>query len=144
MTQENQDTSHLVGGAGGGRAGAGRVLIVEDDPVTLRVLGQVLENAQYPVVMADSGSEGLRVLRADRKVRLVLLDLEMPHLSGWEFRRTQRADSRLAAVPTVIITGTPLENIEDGQLRAADYLLKPVDPDHLISVVAKYCGRLFT
>lgn len=142
MTQEHQDTNFID--EAGGHRGAGRVLIVEDDPVTLRVLGHVLEEARFPVIMTASGSEGLRVLRDDRTIRVVLLDLEMPDLSGWEFRRTQRADNRLAAVPTVIITGTPLENIEDDQLRAADYMLKPVNPDHLISVVTKYCGRLLS
>ena len=120
---------------------AGRVLIVEDDPATLHLLGHSLREAAFDVVMTGNGATALQLLRDDPTVRVVLLDLEMPGFSGWEFRRAQRADRKLAAVATVIITSTALDRIIDKDLRAADYLLKPVSPDHLISVVAKYCLR---
>jgi CheY-like chemotaxis protein len=129
-----------------GGARAGRILIVEDDPATLHLLGHTLRAADFDVVMTGSGTAGLQMLRDDDTIRVVLLDLEMPGFSGWEFRRLQRADRRLAAVPTVVITSTALERIVDDDLRAADYLLKPVGPEHLISVMAKYCAprRSFT
>lgn len=122
-------------------ATAGRVLIVEDDPPTLHLLGRTLQDAGFAVLMTGSGHSGLQLLRDAAGIRVVLLDLEMPDLSGWEFRRAQRADRRLAAVPTVIITATELANISDRDLAAADYLLKPVDPEHLVSVIKKYCPR---
>ncbi len=125
---------------------AGRILIVEDDPATLHLLGHTLRSADFEVVMTGSGAAGLQMLRDDEGIRVVLLDLEMPGFSGWEFRRLQRADRRLAAVPTVVITSTTLDRIVDDDLRAADYLLKPVGSEHLISVIAKYCEprRSFT
>ena len=120
---------------------AGRVLIVEDDPPTRHLIEQSVRRAGFAVVTTDSGTAALQLLRREPSIRVVLLDLEMPGFSGWEFRRAQRADRRLAAVPTVVITATALEKIVDDELRAADYVLKPVSPDYLVSVVAKYCER---
>lgn len=119
-----------------------RVLIVEDDEPTRYLLDRTLQEARFAVVTTASGRDGLQMLQEDPSIRVVLLDLEIPDLSGWEFRRAQRADKRLAGVPTVIITATDLANIVDTELAAADYLLKPVSPEHLISVVRKYCPRL--
>jgi DNA-binding response OmpR family regulator len=117
------------------------VLIVEDDPPTLHLLGHTLREAGFAVVMTGNGTTALEMLRDDPAIRVVLLDLEMPGFSGWEFRRAQRADRKLAAVPTVVITSTALDKIVDNDLRAADYLLKPVSPEHLVSVITKYCER---
>ena len=126
----------------GTQQSAARVLIVEDDEPTRYLLERTLQEARFAVVTTASGRDGLRMLRDDPSIRVVLLDLEIPDLSGWEFRRAQRADKRLAGVPTVIITATDLANIVDTELAAADYLLKPVSPEHLISVVRKYCPRV--
>ena len=98
-----------------------------------------LELAGFDVVNASSGSEGLECLRDDASVRVVLLDMMMPTMDGWGFRQRQLADPRLAAVPVVILTGAPLPSLVHEQLKAADYLLKPVGRDHVISVVSNYC-----
>lgn len=135
----HDDLPHPASADAGARRAAGRVLVVEDDPVTLRLLDEALRRAGFAVVATGSGAAGLQMLRADPYIRVVLLDLEMPGMSGWDFRRAQRADRRLAAVATVIITATPLERVVDDELRASDYVLKPVSIEHLIGVVAKYC-----
>lgn len=141
MTPDHRDPATLFPPPEDVGPKAGRVLIVEDDPATLHLIGHSLRKAAFDVVMTSNGATALQLLRGDPTVRVVLLDLEMPGFSGWEFRRAQRADRGLAAVATVIVTSAALDRIVDHDLRAADYLLKPVDPAHLISVVAKYCER---
>ena len=110
------------------------VLIVEDDADIRELLSSVLVLEGYPVVTAADGAEGLEQLRTAHPA-LVLLDLMMPSMDGWEFRRLQMLDPALAGVPTVILSG-------DGRLEAkaaslgTSFLRKPVDLDELLSVVA--------
>jgi CheY-like chemotaxis protein len=119
--------------------GPGRVLVVDDDEDVREVLKSFLTLAGFDVVEAGGGAEGLKLLRWDKTIRLVLLDLTMPEMDGWRFRHEQQSDPRLSQIPTIIVSGEPLAHIVDEELRAADYLSKPVGRDHLIGVVAKYC-----
>ena len=119
--------------------GPGRVLIVDDEASIRLLISRQLELAGFDVVCASNGPEALDVLRADPSIRLILLDLMMPGMDGWKVRRAHLADPQLARVPTVILTGAPLPSLVHEQLRAADYLLKPVGREHLVSVVANYC-----
>lgn len=121
------------------RPAAGRVLVVDDDRGVREMFRRSLELANFETVVASGGDEGLRLLRADATIRLVLLDLMMPGIDGKQFRDLQRADARLAGIPTVIVTGSPLAQIVHAELMAVDYLLKPVAREHLVSVVGRYC-----
>lgn len=112
-----------------------RVLVVDDDAGICELFRRTLQSAGYEVVTAESGAEGWQRLRSDRTIALVLLDLHMPEMDGWRFRHEQLADPVLARIPTVIVTGTPLAGLVHSQLQAADYLLKPISPAHLVSVV---------
>ena len=116
----------------------GRVLIIDDDLDVRETLAEGLRGAGFDVAEASSGAEGLRLLRTDAQVGLVLLDLMMPEMDGWRFRYEQRMDPRLAGIPTIITTGAPLGDVVDGELKANDYLLKPIGLQHLVSVVAHY------
>jgi CheY-like chemotaxis protein len=115
------------------------VLIIDDDPEVCATFQESLQLAGFDVAVAGGGADGLRILRADPTIGLVLLDLMMPEMDGWRFRHAQRLDARLAAIPTVIVSGTDLRTIVHAELQAVDYLLKPVARDHLVSVVASYC-----
>jgi two-component system, chemotaxis family, chemotaxis protein CheY len=119
----------------------GRVPVIDDDDAIRRVFQRYLESAGFEVVGAASGAEGLRILRNGAQVGLVLLDLMMPDMDGWRFRNAQAGDERLAAIPTVIVTGSPLSSVVHAELKAADYLLKPIGRDHLLSVAVHYCLR---
>ena len=116
------------------------VLIVEDDPDIRDLLSSVLLLEGYEVVTASDGAQGLDQLRGARP-SLVLLDLMMPAMDGWEFRRQQLLDPSLARVPTVILSG-------DGRLEAkaaslgTSFLRKPVDLDTLLDVVARSRARV--
>jgi len=120
-------------------AGPGRVLVVDDDDDVREIIKSFLQLAGFDVAEASGGAEGLKALRWDKTIRLVLLDLTMPEMDGWRFRYEQMSDPRLSRIPTIIVSGEPLAHIVDEELRAADYLSKPVGRDHLIGVVAKYC-----
>ena len=122
------------------QSGPGRVLIIDDDADVRQLFLEQL--ADFDAVAAASGAEGLAVLRSDRQIRLVLLDLMMPEMDGWRFRHHQLSQPRLADIPTVIVTGASLAGIADDQLKAAEYLAKPVRRDDLIRLVEKYCGRI--
>src|SRR5688572_20342322 len=98
-----------------------------------------LQSAGFEVVIAEDGPDGLQKLRENPDIRVILLDLNMPRMDGWGFRERQRADPQLSGVPTVIVTGEPLARLVQSELHAAEYLLKPVGREHLISVVSDYC-----
>lgn len=119
--------------------GPGRILVVDDDEAVRITLQRYLESAGFEVLTAASGPAGLQVLRDDQTLRVVLLDLMMPGMDGWRFRREQLRTPELAAVPVIILTGAPLGSLVHEQLQAADYILKPVGREHLISVVSNYC-----
>ncbi len=121
-----------------------QVLVVDDDAAVRETLSEGLRIAGFCVVEAGRGAEGLEILRNEPRIGLVLLDLLMPEMDGWRFRYEQRSDPRLASIPTIIATGAPLVEVIDGELRAADYLLKPIGLEHLVSVVAHYVRPALT
>lgn len=118
----------------------GHILVVEDDEAVRSALVGNLESAGFRVVQASNGNEGLALLRAFPNIRLVLLDLMMPGLDGWQFRREQLADKHLASVPTVLVTGSAAGRLEVERLHAAGYVQKPVTREQLIKVALQYCS----
>lgn len=107
-------------------AARNRVLIVEDDESVSTVLKRSLEVAGFDAVAVGDGAEGLRVFERDQTMGLVLLDLMMPNVDGYAFRRAQRQDARLASTPVVILTGATAVDVIPDALQAAAYLKKPV------------------
>jgi CheY-like chemotaxis protein len=89
---------------------------------------------------AGDGREALLRLRADGPHRLVLLDLMMPHMDGWQFLDVRRRDPELSQTPVVLVTA--LGDVHPAAVRALggdDVLQKPVDLDDLLGVVGRYC-----
>jgi CheY-like chemotaxis protein len=122
-----------------GETGAGKsVLIVEDDDDVRGALAAFLEGEGYRVLEASDGAAGLRELRA-RSVCLVLLDLWMPGMNGWEFRAEQVKDAALADVPVVVITADHAAAGQAAALGVSGFMLKPVELPALLDYVARYC-----
>lgn len=121
------------------KRGPGRILVIDDDAGIRTILQRHLAAAGFDAITASSAREGLDILHQDTTIRLVLFDLMMPTMDGWSFRREQLAAPDVARVPAIVLTGAPLRSVSHEQLQAADYLLKPVGREHLISVVANYC-----
>ncbi len=113
---------------------------MDDEPSIRKVFGRSLRGAGFDVVIADDGPDGLQKMRDDPSIGLVLLDLNMPGMDGFQFREEQQADPRLRDVPTIVVTGEAIGRIVSEPLDADQYLFKPVGLDHLISVVNDYCG----
>ncbi|MGH9347547.1 MAG: response regulator [Vicinamibacterales bacterium] len=118
---------------------SGAVLIVDDDASVRKAIVHMLGLGGFPALEAASGREGIDALGRDPGIALVLLDLNMNPMDGRTFRQLQLADPKLAIVPTVVLTGAPLADVDDATLMADDYLLKPVGREHLLSVVSAYC-----
>jgi CheY-like chemotaxis protein len=92
-------SSHLA--PGGGARGGNPILVVEDDPSILEMVVQILQDEGYPVVSATNGADGLAETNRTRP-SLILLDMRMPRMDGWEFAAALRA--RGIAAPIVVMT----------------------------------------
>jgi CheY-like chemotaxis protein len=117
------------------------ILVVEDDADVREALAAILESSGYRVLEAGDGRQALERLRvAVPDVGLILLDLFMPTMNGWEFRAEQLRDPRLAAVPVVIITADATAAQRTANLGVTEFLTKPVDFDRLLDLVGRHCG----
>ena len=130
--------------ADGGEAAAGagrgnRILVVDDEATIRRLFQRVLQHARFDAVTAAGGAEGLQRLREDPAIGLVLLDLMMPDMDGWRFRHAQRADPRLARIPTIVVTGAETGEAVRDALRASGYVRKPVTAEQLVAAVSAFC-----
>ena len=117
------------------QAGPRRILLVEDDFDIRAMLALALEMEGFEVATAANGREALEELRAGRAPELILLDLMMPIMNGWEFRNAQRADPALAQIPIVILSGDGNVVEKTAALGAAAYIRKPLDLDELHATV---------
>lgn len=116
----------------------GSVLVVDDDPDIRRLICEELTAAGYQVVAARHGREALDHLRASALPDLIVLDLVMPVMDGWEFRRQQVAEPSLATIPVLILTVVEAPLMPTG---AAAYLKKPFEFPRLINIVGILCQQ---
>jgi CheY-like chemotaxis protein len=116
-----------------------RVLVVDDDYAVLDAITDVLEDEGYEVIVAANGLEALKELRRGNLPCVILLDLMMPVMNGWEFRREQLQDENLAMIPTIIVTAHNRADENTEELRASGCIRKPAQPRLLLEVIGKYC-----
>src|SRR3954449_13506285 len=102
---------------------ASSVLVVDDDPNLVRLMSKFLKLEGFAPVPAANGQEALSYLRAGGHANVILLDLRMPVMDGWAFRKEQRGDPGLAAIPVVVISGL---NDQVGDIEPAATFAKPV------------------
>ena len=115
-----------------------RVLIVDDDKAVLRLVRLLLDTSGYATMTATNGAEALEQMRQQLPC-LVLLDMNMPVMDGFEFRRQQRADPALARVPVVCLTGHYEPEQVSMQLGVA-CLQKPLHFPQILDAVEAKCG----
>jgi CheY-like chemotaxis protein len=94
------------------------------------------------VSCAENGQAGLEMLRGGSRPCLILLDLQMPFLDGFGFRRQQLADPEIAEIPAVVMTGQANKELEARRLGISLYLRKPVAPARVVDVIGQYCGHV--
>lgn len=114
------------------------VLIVDDDPDIRDALTQLLEDEGYEVHSAGDGRQALERLRGGVIPGLVLLDLMMPIMNGWELRAEMKKDPALSGIPVVVITAGG-SNIDRSSIDAEAFLPKPLDIKRLTDLVALHC-----
>ena len=113
------------------------VLIIEDDDDLREMMDQLLTLEGYQPETASNGKEALDFLHGGGRPDLILLDLMMPVMDGWEFRRRQREDPQLSKLPVVILSA--LDQSRAAELGGAAFLKKPLDFDRLLELVRSYC-----
>lgn len=113
------------------------VFIIEDDVDTREMLAKFLELEGYRVELASNGRQALDRLSDGADACVILLDLMMPVMDGWEFRRHQANDQRLKGIPTIVVSAAGRDRM--AQIPADAYLSKPVDMDELLSRVSQFC-----
>ncbi len=122
-----------------------RVLVVEDDPASAELAGRALGGRGYVVLTAKDGLEGLALLERSRP-DLVVTDVQMPRMNGWDFVRRLRARPETAFTPVIFLTA--LDSVEDCvfgfRLGADDYLSKPYAIAELIARVERLLARART
>ena len=113
------------------------ILVVDDDPGIQRVLTKFLAFEGFSAAAAGNGAEALEYLRASRDVRLILLDLRMPVMDGWTFRKQQRLDPGIAGIPVVVLSGADADRLPE--LEAAATFSKPISFPEVIDAVRRLC-----
>ena len=103
-----------------------QVLVVEDDPDVADMLSELLGLEGYRVMQAREGREALALLRGGATPDVILLDLMMPEMNGWQFRQAQLADARFAKVPVVVLSADCSTQEKAVNLGARFGLRKPV------------------
>jgi CheY-like chemotaxis protein len=118
------------------------ILLIEDDADLMHIEAQLLRDEGYQVTAAANGQEALDILRApsERLPCLILLDLMMPVMDGWQFRAEQVRDPRLAMIPVVIVTAGGRTAEKQARLDVAASLKKPVTLMQLLDTVQEFCG----
>jgi CheY-like chemotaxis protein len=122
------------------RFGGEKVLIVDDDIRNVFALTSVLEQHGLSVLYAENGREGIEVLEQHEDVAVVLMDIMMPEMDGYATTNAIRRMPQFAGLPIIALTAKAMKGdrekaIESG---ASDYVTKPVDPDHLLSVMQQW------
>jgi len=113
------------------------VLIVEDDVELRDMMAQLLTLEGFVATTVANGREALEYLRRGDRPDIILLDLMMPVMDGWEFRRKQQSDPALATVPVVVLSA--LDHRRAADVDAVAFLKKPLDFDRLLELVRHYC-----
>jgi CheY-like chemotaxis protein len=114
-----------------------KVLLADDDVRNVFALASVLERQGMEVIFAENGQEAVAALLATPDVDLVLMDIMMPELDGYEAIRRIRSDARWEKLPIISLTAKAMKGDREKSIAAgaSDYITKPVDTDQLLSLI---------
>lgn len=119
-----------------------KILIIDDDSRNIFALTAVLRRKGFQCITADETASGLKLLREDREIGLVLMDMMMPEMDGYEAIRVIRRDEHMKAVPVVAVTAQAMTGDAERCLAsgATAYVSKPIDVDILLDVLDRHLG----
>lgn len=118
-----------------------RILLVEDEPDILKITAFRLKKAGYEVITAMDGEKGLELAEKEMP-GLILLDLGLPVMDGYEVCRRLKADEKLKKIPVVVFSAST-DKVKEAteQIGADDYIVKPFEPEGLWEKVKKFIGE---
>lgn len=120
---------------------SGSILLIEDDRDVRDSMRDALEDEGFKVVCASDGREALGVLRAEKVLpRLILLDLMMPNMDGFEFREEQLRHPEWASIPVVVITAEGRVDERAGSVEAVGQIVKPVKLERLLEIARQFAS----
>jgi CheY-like chemotaxis protein len=119
------------------------ILVVDDDPDTREAMADLLQRDGYSVAAASDGRSALTYLSEDanRRPDLILLDLDMPAMNGFDFRQTQLSSAKHADIPVAVLSAADTSSEQREALRADAFLAKPVTVGSLRAVIREIVGR---
>jgi CheY-like chemotaxis protein len=109
------------------------IMVVDDDPELRQSILDVLEDAGFSTMAASGGEEALRQLDGPQRPQLILLDLMMPGMNGWQFREAQQADERLRGIPVLVITAS--RYLATHPIDVERVVFKPFSLDQLLGAI---------
>jgi two-component system, OmpR family, response regulator CpxR len=110
-----------------------RILVVDDNAQALQAMSELLEFEGFSVLTARNGLGALNKMRTADHISLVLLDLWMPVMDGWEVLRRKRSDAGIAEIPVIVLSAIPPVSLDD----ADEVLRKPVDLGPFVDTVRR-------
>ncbi len=119
-----------------------KILVVDDEPPIVRLMEFILARQGHEMLVAVNGEEALEKVRAESP-DLILLDIMMPRIDGYEVARTLRADPTHGDIPIIMLSAKAQEeDIRKGlEVGVNEYITKPFSPDYLVKVVTDYLAR---
>jgi CheY-like chemotaxis protein len=135
MLEQLHQTDHVLAGK--------KVLIVDDDVRNIFALTSMLERHQMQVLYAEDGRDGIGVLQNTPDIDVVLMDVMMPEMDGYETTRAIREDSRFKSLPIIALTAKAMQGDREKCIEAgaSDYITKPVDTEQLLSLLRVWLYR---
>ena len=120
-----------------------RILVVDDEPMLVRLMEFILTKQGHTMLVATNGEEALAKIKSE-KPHLVLLDIMMPRIDGYEVARQVRADDAIKATPIIMLSAKAQEDdIAKGlEVGVNEYITKPFAPEKLVQVVNDYLASL--
>tara|TARA_B100000315_G_scaffold219503_1_gene221476 strand:+ start:192 stop:590 length:399 start_codon:yes stop_codon:yes gene_type:complete len=117
---------------------ADKILVVDDDPDIVMLLNTRLKASGYEVISASDGEEGLRSIR-ENKPNLVILDVMMPKMNGFQVSRMVKFDKKLKNIPIILLTarGQEKDKSTGAQVGADEYMTKPFDSKVLMATIER-------
>lgn len=120
-----------------------KVIVIEDEQAMIQLIKLILEKEGFEVIGANGGAEGLDLITRE-KPNLVLLDLMMPGMNGWDVYQHMKADDHMKDIPVIVVTAKAQQIDKVLGLHIAkvqDYITKPFSPNELLDSINKVLGR---
>jgi len=116
-----------------------RILVADDDASSVEALCELLESEGHHVVRAENGRDALARLREGDEFCVILLDVMMPVMNGYEFREQQLQDPELASIPVILVTADGHAREKASEMKTDRYFQKPLSPPELLKAIRGYC-----